>query len=97
MQWRSSASIFSLAVLLSGCAAFSCTPITIDVASKDQRTRMVSEFRGVTNDETGRVSPIEREKFVTEYWVADGQGRSYRVTEEQWRDAQQGQPLAVCR
>jgi hypothetical protein len=87
MQWRSLASVFSLALPLSGCAALSCTPVTIDVASKDQRTRMVSEFRGVTNDETGR----------TEYWVADGQGRSYRVTEEQWRDAQPGQPLAVCR
>jgi hypothetical protein len=97
MQCRSLASVLALVVVLSGCAVVTCTPVTIDVASKDQRTRMVSEFRGVTNDETGRASPIQHEKLVPEYWVADRQGHSYRVTEEQWRSAQPGQPLAVCR
>jgi hypothetical protein len=91
------ASLLGLVVALCGCAALACTPVTIDVASKDQRTRMVSEFRGVTNDETGRVTEILQEKLVPEYWVADRQGHWYRVTEAQWRDTQPGQPLAVCR
>ena len=89
--------LFALLMVLSGCAALTCTPITIEVASKDTRTRMVSEFRGVTNDETGRVVDVRKEKLVPEYWVADRQGHSYLVTEEQWRDAQPGQPLTVCR
>jgi len=91
------ASNLGFVMALSGCGALTCTPVTIDVASKDQRTRMVSEFRGVTNDGTGRATELRKEKLVPEYWVADRQGRWYRVTEEQWRDAQPGQPLAVCR
>ena len=88
--------VVSLAAL-SGCAELTCTPVTIEVASKDSRMRMVSEFRGVTNDETGRATELRQEKLVPEYWVADRQGRSYRVSEEQWRDAQPGGPLTVCR
>ena len=97
MQYRPSVALLGLVLLLSGCAAFECTPVTIEVASRDERTRMVSEFRGVTNDDTGRATELRREKLVTEYWVADRQGRSYRVTQEQWREAQPGQPLTVCR
>jgi hypothetical protein len=89
--------LIALVVTLAGCGVFTCTPISIEVASKDDRTRMVSELRGITNDETGRgVDEIRREKLVTEYWVADRQGRSYRVSEAQWRGAEVGQPLTVC-
>jgi hypothetical protein len=98
MQRRWRAALFGLSMALSGCAELACAPVTIDVVAKDSRTRMVSDFRGVTNDETGRgVVDVRREKLVAEYWVADGQGKSYRVTEEQWRDARAGQPLSVCR
>ena len=96
MQCRGISALIGVVVMLAGCAAFTCTPSTIEVASKDERTRMVSEVRGATTDETGRVSDIRREKLVTEYWVADRQGRSYRVSEAQWRDAEAGQPLTVC-
>src|SRR5215813_5789933 len=89
--------IAALVVVLASCAEVACTPISIEVASKDERTRMVSEFRGITNDETGRVSEIRQEKLVPEYWVADREGRSYRVSEAQWRGAERGQPLTVCR
>src|SRR5262249_24583871 len=78
-----------LVVTLAGCGVFTCTPTSIEVASKDQRTRMVSELRGITNDETGRfVDEIRREKLVTEYWVADREGRSYRVSPAQWSSAE---------
>jgi len=98
MQCRGFSALIGFAVTLAGCAALACTPSSIDVASKDQRTRMVSEFRGVTNDETGRgTNEIRKEKLVTEYWVADRQGRSYRVSEAQWNGAEPGQPLTVCR
>jgi hypothetical protein len=98
MQCRDFPALVGLVVMLAGCAAFTCAPASIEVASKDQRMRMVSEFRGVTNDETGRgTNEIRREKLVPEYWVADREGRSYRVTEAQWREAEPGRPLTVCR
>jgi hypothetical protein len=97
MQRRWLAALLGL-LAWSGCAEFACAPVTIDVASKDSRTRMVSELRGVTNDETGRNTvELRREKLVPEYWVTDRQGRSYRVTEQQWHDARAGEPLGVCR
>ena len=98
MQCRGFPALVGLIVTLAGCAELACTPTSIEVASKDQRTRMVSEFRGVTNDETGRNTvELRREKLVPEYWVTDRQGRSYRVTEQQWHDARAGEPLGVCR
>jgi len=97
MQCRGLSALVGLMVTLAGCAEFACTPTTIEVASKDERTRMASEFRGVTNDETGRVSEIRKEKLVSEYWVADRQGRSYRVSQAQWNGAEAGQPLTICR
>ena len=97
MQCRDFPALVGLVVMLAGCAALTCAPTSIEVASKDQRMRMVSEFRGVTNDDAGRATELRKEKLVTEYWVADRQGRWYRVTQEQWREAQPGQPLTVCR
>ena len=97
MQCRGFPALVGLIVTLAGCAELACTPTSIEVASKDERTRMVSEFRGVTNDEIGRATEIRKEKLVPEYWVADRQGRSYRVSEAQWRAAEVGQPLTVCR
>jgi hypothetical protein len=98
MQRRWLAALSGLSMALSGCAELACAPVTIDVAAKDSRTRLVNEFRGITNDETGRGTvDLRRQKFVTEYWVTDGQGQSHRVTEEQWRDARAGQPLSACR
>jgi len=94
--WRVAAVVASLGAL-AGCAEFTCTPTSIEVASKDTRTRMVDQFRGVTNDQTGRASAVREEKLVPEYWVSDPQGHDYRVTEEQWRAAQPGQSLSVCR
>ena len=98
MQCRGFPVRVALVMALAGCAEFTCTPSNIEVASKDQRMRMVSEFRGVTNDETGRgTNEIRKERLVPEYWVADREGRSYRVSEAQWRSAWPGQPLTVCR
>ena len=98
MQWRVFPALVALSAALSGCAELACAPITIEVASKDTRTRMLSDFRGVTNDETGRGTvDLRREKLVTEYWVTDRAGRSHRVTEAQWREAQPGQSLSACR
>jgi hypothetical protein len=92
------AALVGLVATLAGCSVFTCTPSSIEVASKDQRTRMVSELRGITNDETGRgVDELRREKLVTEYWVGDREGHSYRVSQAQWSTAEVGQPLTVCR
>ena len=98
MQRRWLAALSGLSMALSGCAELACAPVTIDVAAKDSRTRLVNEFRGITNDETGLGTvDLRKQKFVTEYWVTDAQGKSHRVTEAQWRDARAGQPLSACR
>jgi len=54
MQRRWLAALFGLSMALSGCAELACAPVTIDVAAKDSRLRMVNEFLGINNDETGR-------------------------------------------
>src|SRR5262245_23604907 len=97
MQCRAFSASVALVATLAGCSAFTCTPSSIEVASKDERTRMVSDVRGITTDDTGRVSEVRQEKLVTEYWVTDRQGRSYRVSAAQWSSAEAGQPLTVCR
>ena len=50
MRRRLVAVLLASVSALSGCAEFTCTPTTIEVASKDTRTRMVDQFRGVNSD-----------------------------------------------
>ena len=74
-----------------------CKPVSINVAAKEQRTRVESEFRGVTTDQSGRVVERRQDVPVHEYWVRDTDGRWYRVSEAAWRDAKVGEPLEACR
>jgi hypothetical protein len=87
----------ALAAAFHGCASVACTPVTIVVADKDERPRLSSEPRGLRADELGRVKEQRREVIVPEYWVRDRAGRWYRVGGAEWRTAEPGQPLALCR
>jgi hypothetical protein len=87
----------ALAAALHGCASVACTPVTIVVADKDERPRLSSEPRGLRTDELGRVKEQRREVIVPEYWVRDREGHWYRVGEAEWRTAEPGRPLALCR
>jgi hypothetical protein len=86
-----------LAALLEGCAGIGCAPTTVVVARKDERARLASEPRGMRTDAQGRVSEIQRQIIVTDYWVQDRQGHWYRLAEPAWRAAEPGQPVQVCR
>jgi hypothetical protein len=80
----------ALAAAVGGCASLACAPVTIVVAAKDERPRLLSEPRGPRTDERGRLKEQRREVIVPEYWVQDREGRWYRVGEAEWRAAERG-------
>ena len=85
-----------LALLVSGCAGLSCRPASITVAKKEERARLDATPRGYTS-ETGRLEEIRRPEIVRDYWVLDSEGTWYRVSIEQYRTAEVGQGLELCR
>ena len=97
MRRHRAALVLALVAALGGCAGVACDPVTIVVARKDERSQLRSEPRGMRTDERGRVTEVRREVIVTDFWVADGEGRWYRVPAAAWRAAAPGQPLQVCR
>ena len=82
---------------LGGCATLACEPVSIVVAGKEERPTLVSQPRGLRTDELGRVKEERRDSIGHEYWVRDGDGHWFRVSEAQWPAAEVGQPLQVCR
>jgi hypothetical protein len=84
-------------VLCGGCATLACTPTTLSVAGKEERSVMRSEVRGVRTDSTGRVSEDRRQVIVPEYWVRDAAGQWYRVTEKEFHTAEPDRQLSICR
>lgn len=98
-----SARVFAGALVLAGlslgaCAtALSCTPVFIVVTAKERRTRVDLDAGTPLGTETGRVRQAPRESFIPEYWLRDGQGRWYQVSEATWRTAETGQRVEVCR
>jgi hypothetical protein len=82
---------------LGGCATLACAPVTIVVAGKEERPTLVSQPRGLRTDELGRVKEERRDSIGHEYWVRDGDGHWFRVSNAQWQAAEPGQPLQVCR
>jgi hypothetical protein len=87
-----------LAVLaLSGCATV-CRPATLEVAAKEDRARVVTEVRSVrAADGSGRIVEQTVPRIVHDYLVRDPAGVWHHVSEAEWRGAQPGKPLEVCR
>jgi hypothetical protein len=85
-----------LVLVLSGCAGLSCQQTSITVAKKEERERLETVPRGYTA-ETGRLEEIRRPEIVRDYWVLDADGTSHRVSLEQYRAAEVGQVLPLCR
>jgi hypothetical protein len=86
----------ALVVLLLGCAGLTCRPASITVAQKEERARLEATPRGFTS-ETGRLEELRRPEIVREYWVLDAGGTWHRVSLEQYRAAEVGQALDLCR
>jgi hypothetical protein len=83
--------------LAAGCAAVTCTPASVVVERKDERKELRSEFRGMRTGPTGAVVEDRRDVIVPQYWVLGRDGRWYQLTESDWRAAEPGQPVSVCR
>ena len=86
----------TLGLVLSGCASLSCEQTSVTVAKKEERGRLETVPRGYTS-ETGRLEELRRPEIVRDYWIQDATGASYRVSLEQYRAAEVGRPLGLCR
>ena len=86
------------ALPLGACATGApCTPVSIVVTAKEERTRIRMEPGGLRTTETGQLREVYREVLVREYWLKDAQGRWDLVSEAAWRAAEVGRPVEVCR
>lgn len=97
MTTRAALGLVVVPGVLAGCAAFTCQPVSVVVAAREERTRLESEFRGITTDHLGRVVEQRRDVLVPEYWIKDTAGAWHRVDARAWRSAMVGQPIEVCR
>ena len=86
-----------LALALGGCAAFVCQPLTVVVAKKDERRRVDVVPGGIRTTESGRVEEVETFRVLTEYWVQSQDGARHRVSADQFKTAEVGRPLEICR
>ena len=86
----------TLGLVLSGCASLSCEQTSVTVAKKEERGRLETVPRGYTS-ETGRLEELRRPEIVRDYWIQDATGAWYRVSLEQYRAAEVGRPLEICR
>jgi hypothetical protein len=86
-----------LALVGGGCALFTCQPISVVVAEKQERRRVDVTPIGFRTDETGRVEEVEAVRVVPTYWVRSQEGRWYSMTAAEFEAAQVGQETKVCR
>lgn len=97
-RWPGIVATWTLGVLVvfSGCAGLSCQKVSITVTRKEERARLETTPRGYTA-ETGRLEELRRPEIVRDYWVLDADGSWHRVSLEQYRAAEVGQVLELCR
>ena len=79
-----------------GCAFFTCEPITVTVARKQEYGRLETPFRGYQTTPSGGLEPITEPTLAWQYWVQAEGGPWYRVSAEEYRTAEPGQPIRVC-
>ena len=82
---------------LAGCATLSCQPLTVTVADKKEQARFETTPGAMRTTETGRLEEdVRQSRTVREYWVQSREGKWYRVSAEQYRNAETGRELGVC-
>jgi hypothetical protein len=85
-------------VALGGCAAVTCRPSIIEVARKEERSRVENVSRGLyRTTETGRLEPVPAPEIVRDYWVQSRAGDWYRVPADRFQAAEVGGSIEVCR
>ena len=86
-----------LLVATGGCALFTCQPISVVVAEKEERQRVDVIPIGFRTTETGRVEEAETVRVMRTYWVRSDEGRWYSVSAADFEPTQVGRSLEVCR
>jgi hypothetical protein len=84
-------------LLVAACASFSCRPLGITVAQKEERARLDMVSRGAETTATGRLEVLQVPEIVRDYWVRAEDGTWYRVPLDTFRAAEVGRPLEICR
>jgi hypothetical protein len=83
---------------LAGCATLTCQPLTVTVADKKEQARFETTPGAMRTTETGRIEEdVRQSRTVREYWVQSREGTWYRVSAEQYRSAETGRELDVCK
>jgi hypothetical protein len=85
-----------LVLLAAACASFTCRPLSVTVAAKEERARLDMVPRGVETA-TGRLEVLRAPEIVRDYWVRAEDGTWYRVSLDKFRAAEVGRPLELCR
>src|SRR5262245_12731112 len=81
-----------------GCATFACHPLTVTVVDKKEQARFETAPGAIRTTETGRIEEdVRQSKTVREYWVRSPEGTWYRVPLEQYRKAEIGRELEICK
>ena len=101
-KWRSAPVVRSIAVallpvLVASCASFTCRPLTVVVADKQERAWLQRVPSGFRTTETGRLEEDQRAEIVRDYWVRAQDGRWYPVPLDRYRSAEVGGSIEVCR
>jgi len=83
---------------LAGCATLTCQPLTVTVADKKEQARFETTPGAMRTTETGRIEEdVGQSRTVREYWVRSSEGQWHRVSAEQYRNAETGRELKVCK
>jgi len=87
----------SLLLTAAGCSVFTCEPLTITVAQKQEYGRVEMQARGFQTTAAGGLAPVRVPELTWQYWVQAAEGGWYRVSAEEYRSAEASQSLRVCR
>ena len=86
-----------LVLLAAACAAFTCRPLSLTVAEKEERSRLDMVPRGMQTTGSGRLEVLRTPEIVRDYWVRAEDGTWYPVPLDKFQAAEVGRPLELCR
>ena len=83
---------------LAGCSTFACQPSTVTVANKRETARLQTVPGAMRTTETGRIEEdVRQSQIARDYWVQDRDGTWHPVSPEQFRAAEVGREVEICK
>jgi hypothetical protein len=81
-----------------GCSTFACQPSRVSVANKREMARLQTVPGAMRTTETGRIEEdVRQSQIARDYWVQDREGTWHPVSAEQYRAAEVGRELEICK